>query len=55
MHQLNVQISEHAHRAAKIAAVEAGLQLRQWVERALLTQALSEASDRIAAKIRSAR
>jgi predicted HicB family RNase H-like nuclease len=52
MPQLNVQVSEDAHRAAKIAAINAGMQIREWVERAVLAQAGAESHDKRTVKLR---
>ena len=52
MPQLNVHVSYEALRAAKIAAIQADMRIRQWVERALLAQAGTEAKDQRAVKLR---
>lgn len=42
MRNLNVEIEDAAYEAAKLAAANAGMLLRKWVERAILAAAEPE-------------
>jgi len=45
MKQINVPVEDEVYETAKIMAAKAGMMLKAWVARAILTQAAKERND----------